>query len=289
MRIGPLPVISIGISVGVIVMSWGYFWNYQPDMEEARADEDQAIALHKSATFLPAAQARADAATEKVNAIVAKWQQIVSKKTPPSSLDQGGINMAVDAWHMTIDVRVFRNSIQKALNKQLKTGGIKVLNGPTIPEPGDDASTIVSEFFNFPALPFPVVIFDLGQVTVQGTYSEIEANMKAWSNMPNYLAVADGLTLNGTSPILTGTYNLSMVGYIRANVVYPSVQEAAASGAGAGGGPGAGGPGAGGLAAGAPGGPGDPRGGRGPGGGLPPSGVPPSGGGRPGGGGQGAD
>ncbi|HEY3780743.1 MAG TPA: hypothetical protein VGL56_06655 [Fimbriimonadaceae bacterium] len=275
-----MPIISIGISIGVIVVSWGYFWNYGPDIEEAKAVEDQAAALHKIAHDEKGpAEQRVNVAQTMVNTKVAEWQQIVAKKTPPNTLSAGGINMGVDAWHMTIDVRVFRNSIQKAVNKQLKVGGVKVITGPTIPEPGDDANTVVSEFFNYPALPFPVVIFDLGQVTVQGTYKQIEDNMKAWKDMPNYLAVADGLALTGTSPILTGTYSVSMIGYIRASVVYPTVQEAASAAAPAlGGGP----PGPAG-AAGGPGGrgPGRGPGGRGPGGrfgggpgggaGLPPS------------------
>jgi len=56
------------------------------------------------------------------------------------------------------------------------------------------------------------------------------------------LAVADGLNLTGTAPILTGTYNLSVVGYIRSNIVYPGVKEGAPTtmpaGGGGGGAPG---------------------------------------------------
>jgi hypothetical protein len=43
--------------------------------------------------------------------------------------------------------------------------------------------------------------------------------------MPNYLAVADGLQLSGTTPTMTGTYNLTLVAYIRGTEVAPTVPE----------------------------------------------------------------
>ena len=46
--------------------------------------------------------------------------------------------------------------------------------------------------------------------------------------MPNYLAVADGLRLDGTSPNLTGTYNLTIVGFMRTKSLAPDVPEGAA-------------------------------------------------------------
>ena len=86
--------------------------------------------------------------------------------------------------------------------------------------------------------------------------------------MRNYLATTDGLTISGTSPNLTATYNLVVVGYIRGSEVAPVVPEGnigvpvqsgaqPAAGAGAGGAvPGGGAAPAGGAA---PGGAGAPR------------------------------
>ena len=269
-KLGFIPVLVMGLSIGAIILSWAYFWNYQPDVLEAKYTNDQAVLLQNNANGRPAADKRLKLATDMVNQASAKWQDIVAVKTPPQSLAQGGINMAVSAWQMTIDARVFRNSIQRAINKQLKVGGVKVINGPMVPMPSEDASAVVSDFFNYPAIPFPVVVFDLGQVTVQGTYSQIVTNMSSWSSMPNYLAVADGLALTGTAPILTGTYNVTVVGYIRGHILYPTVQQGiSVAGLGSGGpsfGNGSGAP---------PMGPG--RGGR-QGGGRPPMGPPGAGG-----------
>ena len=51
--------------------------------------------------------------------------------------------------------------------------------------------------------------------------------------MPNYLAVADGLQITGTTPTMTGRYNLSIVAYIRGDKIAPPVPEGGASGGGA--------------------------------------------------------
>lgn len=245
MKLGFLSYLSIGIALAVIILSFAYFMKYQPDMEEAKGRDDHAQALEAEGAKLPQAQKRYAQAVQMVNQTVTDWQNVVATRTPPNSLQKGGINMAVNAWQMTVDVRYFRNSIQSAVNRQIKHGGVTVVNGPTIPFPSDNASGIIAEFFNYPAIPFPVVIFDLGQVTVEGTYEQIKENMKGWSTMPNYLAVADGLALTGTAPVLTGTYNLTIVGYVKADAVYPAVREGGApSTGGAGGGAGAaGGPG----------------------------------------------
>jgi hypothetical protein len=241
MKIGFLSILFIGIAISIAVLSWAFFQKYQPTEENAQNQEAFAQQLQTEASKMPASLKRRKQAIEMVNETVKKWQEVVATRTPPTSLASGGISMAVTAWQMAIDVRLYRNSIQRALNRQLKAGGVLVLNGPAIPFPSDNPSDVVANFFNYPAIPFPVVIFDLGQVTVQGTYEQIKANMKAWTHMPNYLAVADGLTLNGTAPILTGTYNLSMVGYIRGKVIYPTLKQAGPAPAPAAGGGGGGG------------------------------------------------
>ena len=70
--------------------------------------------------------------------------------------------------------------------------------------------------------------------------TQIMANVRAYKSMPRYLAVADGLAISGTSPNLTGTYNLSIVGFIRtASSIFPADTSAATAPGGAPGAPGA--------------------------------------------------
>jgi hypothetical protein len=97
---------------------------------------------------------------------------------------------------------------------------------------------VLRTFYNYPPFAFPVVILDLGQVTVRGTYDQIKANYKAYSKMSRYLAIADGLQLEGTGATLTGTYNLSVVGFIRGKKIAPPIGDAAGAAPAAGGIPG---------------------------------------------------
>jgi hypothetical protein len=134
------------------------------------------------------------------------------------------------------------------LNAQLKKGGVKVISGPEIPFPDESSTTLLASYFNFPPSKYPVVIWELGTVTVQGSYKQITANMRAWANFKGYLAVADGLALTGTSPNLTGTYNLVVVGFLRGNKFFGDVNDGGGAAGAAAGAAKAGGP----MAAGGP-------------------------------------
>jgi hypothetical protein len=232
------------------------------------------------ANQLGKAQKRKAQAIAMVVAAAQKWEAIVKERTPPASLPDG-INLSENAYQLTVDTPKFRNAIQKAVNAQIHAGGVTILNGPDIPspDPNADPNSLLASFYNYPTLKSPAVIFDLGTITVQGTYKQIADNVRSWARMPHYLAVADGLRLSGTSPQLVGTYQLSIVGFIRGGVVASPLEASApASNTSpySGGGPGGG--------MGGPGGPGG-MGGRfggpsGPGGGPPPGAMRQGGGGK---------
>ena len=243
MKLSSLPIILIGLAVGVVVLSYAFFWEYKPNMDQAQFNTDQARLLETEANKMPLAKKRVALAEQMVREREAAWSAIVATRTLPAALGQGGINLNQHAWQLVIDARKYRNNAQRAVNAQLKKGGVTVVNGPAVPFPDETAPTILANYFNYPAVPFPVVIFDLGTVTVRGNYSQIANHVRAWSTMPNYLAVTDGLQITGTSPQLTATYNLSVVGYIEVDALYPAVPEGggAAPGGGGGGGGRAGG------------------------------------------------
>ncbi|MEI7575250.1 MAG: hypothetical protein WCK51_00015 [Armatimonadota bacterium] len=217
-----------------------------------------------------AAVKKKKAAVEAIKAAEAAWLPYVATKTPPQNVRDGGINVNVNPYQLLLDTKIFRDSVQTALNTQLKKGGVKVMVGPRISgiTDQDAPNSILASYYNYPSAPFPVVIYDLGQVTVQGTYEQILENVRAWSSMPQYLAVAHNLALSGTAPRLTGTYDLSLVGYIRYDGVHGPVPDS--GGAAAAGGAAPAGAGGGAFA-------GSQRGGRPSGAGAP---TPPSGGGK---------
>lgn len=225
MKISPYIYVVIGLALGLVVLSFGLFHFYLPNMKAAAYQKELGDQRQAIVDDLPRAEKRVEDAKRAVDEEAVKWRQIVVAHTPPRGVGAGGIDLAVNPWQLAIDSRKFRNNVQRAVNGQLLRGGVKVINGPLVPFPEENSTALLANYYNFPAIPFPVVIFDLGTVTVQGTYSQIMANVRAWRSMRNYLAVADGLSLQGTSPQLTGTYNLTIVGYIRGEKLFGDVNE----------------------------------------------------------------
>jgi hypothetical protein len=219
MKLGALPIILIGFAVAVIALSFGYFHNWDPKMREIQAKETQLASLQEQNRKAPDVQRKIDTTKAMIAEKGQAWRAILAVHTPPKSVEQRGINLAVNAYQLTVDSKKFRENIQRAVNAQSKKGKVRVVTGLNVPEPDDNAAEIMRTYYNFPSRPFPVVVFDLGQITVEGTYQQIMENVRSWASMPNYLAVADGLTITGTSPRLTGTYSVSLVGYIRATAI----------------------------------------------------------------------
>jgi hypothetical protein len=264
----------LSVAISLVVLSWAYFYEYSYRTTYAASVDQYTSSLEAEANKLPRTKEKLKKARMEVEQKGSEWQSIVEVKTPPSTLAEGGINMAVTPYQLTVDARKFRNSVQRAVASQLRKGGVTVVLGPQVPFPSEDPTTIVSDFFNYPAARFPVCIFELGQVTIRGSFEQISAHMRSWSNMPGYLAVVDGLTLEGTSPVLTARYNLNVVAFIRGEKMPPAAAGGGGGGALAGGGfPGGGFPGGGPPSFG-------PMGPGGPGGGPPSSGPMGPGGGR---------
>lgn len=225
MKLSPLTIIFIGFAFAISVLSYAYFQIAQPNYTEAGYYQETQVLEKTEADKRQAAIKRVIDAKAAVKLQSDRWKQVVAVRTPPGSVAEGGINLAVNAYQLTVDSRKFRNNIQRAVNKQLLRGGVKVVSAPLIPEPEDSFSTVLASYYNYPAIGFPVVIFDLGSVTVTGTYSQIMQHVRSYKSMPRYLAVTDGLTLEGTSPKLTATYNLTIVGYIPGKDIFPAIPE----------------------------------------------------------------
>lgn len=222
MKLSPLTIYVVGICI-VFAAAMVSLSIFLPNISEAKNYNEHANAYIREANKQAQAKRKVEHAVAAVTKMGEEWQQIVAVKTPPNHLPNG-INLAVNRWQLTVDSVQFRNSIQRAVNAQMKRGGVTVVAGPTIPAPPATAAQIV-EYYNYPAIRFPVLIFDLGQVTVRGSMSQIMQNVRSWTTMPNYLAVADGLQLTGTTPNLTGRYNLTVVAYIRGDKISPAVPE----------------------------------------------------------------
>lgn len=231
MKLSPITILVLGLMVAVIAISYGLFQHFIPNMRDAAAYNAWGQQLEAEGNKMPRAKQRVENAKEQVQEISDNWQQTVARRTPPASVAAGGINVSVNPYQLTVDSRTFRDNMQRAVNRQLKVGGVTVLNGAEVPFPTEDPETIMSSYYNYPNVKYPVAIFDLGQVTVRGSFSQIANNVRGWSSMPHYLAVADGLQINGLSPNLTATYNVTLVAFVRGKKIAPPIAQAVAEAA----------------------------------------------------------
>ena len=233
----PRTIWLIFLSLSAIILSLGVFKFWLPVQEETTFTVTHANKLYEEGNKLGQAVKKRNAAVEAVKSAEAAWLPIVAAHTPSQVTSNGGMNINVNQLQLLLDTKRFRNSIQTALNNHLKIGGVKVI-GPRVAGVTDqeEPSGVLASYYNYPGVPFPVVIQDLGQVTVTGTYDQIMKNVRAWDNFPRYLAVAHGLQLQGTAPTLTGTYNLSIVGYIRYDGMFGALPVTSGGGTGTGGG-----------------------------------------------------
>lgn len=240
MKLSAWVIVLLGVCVAAVAMSYSFFKIYKPNQTDIANHVERAEGLQAIVALRPKAEQRVRQAEQLVAQRERRWNEIVATKSAPAQLSQGGINLGVHAYQLPLDVRAYRDNLQLMINQRMLIGGVTIVgNGPEIAQIPQDARAILSGFFNYPAIPFPVVILDLGTITVQGTYDQIIRHVKAWKDLPNYLAVTTGLNFTGTSPILTARYQVSLVGYIKGNVVYPvppgggSSAPAAGSGGGA--------------------------------------------------------
>jgi hypothetical protein len=226
MKISALSIIVLGLAIGLVVLSYGFFEKWVPNTTEAQYQRDYQQQLITEINKTKQAEQNFVQAEKMRDEKAAEWQAVVAAKTPPLGLPNG-INLSVDPWQLAIDAPKFRDSAQRQINAQLKVGGVKVISGPEVPAPEPNSTALLASYFNTATFGYPIVIWELGQVTVSGTYKQITANVRAWSHMKGFLAVTDGLAITGTDTPLTGTYNLVVVGYLKGSNFFGGVNEPA--------------------------------------------------------------
>ncbi len=207
--------IVTGIFIGLTLLSYGYFQFYEPDTKEAAMVTAYGAQLQAEGRKEPLTDKRIENAILRVQEAADQWRMIAEAKTRGGS---GFINLAQDPLALTVNAPSYRDKVQIAVNRQVRAGGVTVVNGPLIPQPGNDPTNLLNTYFNYSTLFYPVVLFEPGTVTVRGTFEQIARNVQAWSEMRDYFAVVDGLVVTGTAPELTATYNLVLLGYIPGGV-----------------------------------------------------------------------
>lgn len=215
-RMSLAQIIAAGIVLAVLI-GVGFWWlSIAPNKQALEYQTQHNDQLQTIVDQLPAAQRRvAEAEQEKQN-VTAAWAQYILRKSPPQSL----INLAQNRWRLSTQFQtVFVPKLRAALVSHIAASKVRMLKGPGLPGTPDDPNQIVELYFMYPTMPYPVAFFPCGQIQVQGNFNQILAHVQSWNNLPNYIALTDGLVLQGTSPNLTGTYNLWLLVYPRGQYI----------------------------------------------------------------------
>jgi hypothetical protein len=215
----------IGASCCIIVLAYSFFYKIAPLNEQINSYKEYNEKLSFEFSKLSLARKRVELAKKTLVDLSNEWQEIVEKMTPVTSVRNGGIDLSVNRWQLTVDARRYRDALQLRLNQQMRSTGVHIVRGPEVAFPPLTAGEIVESYFNYPAIPFPIAIFNLGTVEVEGTLEQINGHVTAWNQFKNCIALTHNLTIKGTAPRLTASYHLSLLSYVRGNKIGALVPE----------------------------------------------------------------
>lgn len=219
----------VWVVCGLVLMlvTWAGFWwlKIGPEREEVKAyrEVNQKLDAIISPSSQESARRRVADALKAVNEAQTQWKMIAKTKTP----SRGKFNLLDHRWQLTVNARAWHSSVEADLKRWIAKSGVRVLQptndqgevGPFVPFPTDNANDLVESYFNYPALPYPVAVWDLGTMTVEGTYSQIVRHVRSWTDIPGYIASVRGLSLEGTDNRIKGSYNLVVVAFINTDMV----------------------------------------------------------------------
>ncbi|MFN8139780.1 MAG: hypothetical protein U0R49_08290 [Fimbriimonadales bacterium] len=218
-RLNPLTFLVCGLVLCLVI--WGGFWllSISKTKEEITAWSEHVEKLKQiqSPASVKAAQQRVEIALNEVAKANADWDKTAKTRTPA----EGRISLTDNRWQLTVKVRAWHATVERDIKNWITRGGVTLVGpGPLIPFPTDVPNDLIEYYFNYPALKFPVCFWDLGTITVQGTYEAITKHVRSWSFIPGYIASVKGLSITGTGTRLTGRYQLSILAYINTSEVF---------------------------------------------------------------------
>lgn len=229
-RLSPITFFVCGLVL--ILVTWAGFWFFS--ISKTRTEigywEKHVAELRQiaSAESQKAAQERVRTALEKVSEAEQEWKLIADTRTP----SMGRMNLMTHRWQSTVDVRKWHSQVEADLRSWIQKSGVRILQpvqnaevGPFVPYPTDLPNELVEFYFHYPAIPFPVCVWDLGTITVEGTYDQITNHVRSWTKIPGYVAMVRGLGITGTGSRLRGSYNLVVVAYVNTEYVFGGAEQ----------------------------------------------------------------
>lgn len=225
-KLSPITFVVTGLIL--IAVIWAGFWwlSIGPGKTEIGFWEEQNEKLDK--IISPASQKKAQErvldALETVQRAEIEWKQVADTKTPSA----GRMSLITQRWQTVVNARRWHATVEQDLRRWIARNGVRVIappGGPFVPYPTSQPNDLIAYYFNYPALPFPVAIWDLGQVTVQGTYTQVINNVRSWNKIPGYIASVRGVSLEGTGNTIRATYGLTVLAYVNTPWVFAGPAE----------------------------------------------------------------
>ena len=115
--------IIMAISIAVGILSFAIFHQTLPTLKAADNYVQYRALLDTEAAKATQAQQRVDKAMQVVRQKANIWNGYVATRTPANDVNRGGINLAVNPYQLLVDTQKYRNSVQRAVNAQIKRGG----------------------------------------------------------------------------------------------------------------------------------------------------------------------
>lgn len=221
---------SIGIVATVVVAAAIFLLGIRPTLANIDEHEKHNAQLEAKVARIPEGRALVALAEQKVKEAERKLARYENQKMPVNTID---LSDRLSAWEQYHDmVREIGHKLQAW---PMKTG-VNRQFAVQLPPPPTDPN----------ALPDKLIAFPLGAVTVRASsFQGLLDHVKRWNRIPNLLVLTDGMAIQGTTPQLTATYNLTVYVYPRARGGQLGAPVPSIPGGGGGGGFGGGMPGGG--------------------------------------------
>ncbi|MEO7453602.1 MAG: hypothetical protein ABIV13_02430 [Fimbriimonadales bacterium] len=213
-RLSALTYVIVGVVLMAMIFGGFWFLKIRREKEEIGyyAKKSAELDVINSQDSQNRAVERVRNAMQQVRDAEVAWKQVTSWRTPAA----GTFNMTPNRWQLVVNTRRWHGRAEADLNRWVRRNGVTMTSPARllVPYPTDQPNDLVQFYFNYPALPFPVAIWDMGTITVQGTWDQIMQNVRSWSTIPGYIASVRGLSITGTGSRLQGTYGLTVVVYV---------------------------------------------------------------------------
>ncbi|MEN3000898.1 MAG: hypothetical protein ABDI19_03540 [Armatimonadota bacterium] len=190
--------VSIGLVSTIVVAAAIYLLGIRPTAQNIAYHETYNESLRQKVAMIPQAQALVRAAENKVKEAEAALMVIQQRRMPKNTIDLSNRLQAWVQWHDMV------REIGKKLEAWPVKTGVVPLYTVQLPGPPTDPNQI----------PSLALVFPIGQVQVRASSFEALLNhVRKWNEVPNLLVLVDGLTVQGTSPNLIGSYTLTVFVY----------------------------------------------------------------------------